>query len=395
MSHRKCIKCCRYLLGKVLDPHSLCLRCRPDPCAGDKLCVDCRHLSENQFKCFVAFWKKGDVSKVKKWSKSSGGSEEKRQLLESPGPSISRWTRRLEPFESDMLSVKVSLAQLSAALLCFALLCSVVSLMSDNSTVVAYLRNSGGTCSESLSVLAGKVLKWCESLSISLCPMFIPGHHNSIADVLSRKCVGSEWTLHPEVCRALFQVWGSPLVDLFATALTHHLPLYVSSLPDQAAWKGDAFSFPWEGLDLYTFPPFALIHRVLVRVWDSQCVRITLVAPLWPQADWFPLLLDLLVDSSQALPSWRSLLRQPHHHLLHKSPGLLRLHAWRLSSVSSELEGFHAGQLDSCPNQLDSPLLQFTRRSGESTVIGVSRGIWILALPLCEVGRFLPFSAGY
>ena len=90
------------------------------------------------------------------------------------------------------------------------LLGSVVPIMSDNSTGVAYLRHSGGTHSESLSGLAGEVLRWCESLSISLRPMFIPGRHNSIADVLSRECVGSEWTLHPEVCRALFQLWGFP-----------------------------------------------------------------------------------------------------------------------------------------------------------------------------------------
>ena len=120
---------------------------------------------------------------------------------------------------------------------CQDMLDSVVSIMSDNSMVVAYLRNSGGTCSESLSVLAGEVLRWCESLSISLRPMFFPGPHNSIVDVLSQEYVSSEWTLHPEVCRHLFQVWGSPLVDLFATALTRRLPLYVSPLPDQAAWK--------------------------------------------------------------------------------------------------------------------------------------------------------------
>ena len=97
--------------------------------------------------------------------------------------------------------------------------------------------------------------------------MFISGRHNSIANVLSWECVGSEWTLHPEVCRALFQVWGSPLVDFFTIALIRRLPLYVSSLPDQAAWKRDAFSFPWEGLNLYTLTHPSLIRRVLVSVY--------------------------------------------------------------------------------------------------------------------------------
>ncbi|MPC46620.1 hypothetical protein E2C01_040343 [Portunus trituberculatus] len=78
-----------------------------------------------------------------------------------------------------------------------ALLGSVVSVMSENSTVVAYLRRSGGTCSKPLLTLAGTVLRWCKSCSISLCPVFVPGRHNVIADVLSRECVGSEWTLHP------------------------------------------------------------------------------------------------------------------------------------------------------------------------------------------------------
>ena len=259
---------------------------------------------------------------------------------------------------------------------------SVVSVMSDNSTVVAYLRNSGGTHSESLSTLAGEVLRWCESLSISLRPRFIPGRRNAIADVLSRKCVGSEWTLHPVVCEKIFRVWGSPQVDLFATALTRRLPLYVSPLPDQGAWRQDAFSFQWMGLDLYAFPPFALIRRVLVRVRETQCVRVALVAPLWPQADWFLLLLDLLVDSPRELPQWTSLLRQPHRHLYHSHPEVLRLHAWRLSSVSSEREAFRARLLFSCPSQLDSRLPPFTRLSGRSTVVGVSRGVWIHALPL-------------
>ncbi|MPC67323.1 hypothetical protein E2C01_061497 [Portunus trituberculatus] len=89
---------------------------------------------------------------------------------------------------------------------------SVVSVMSNNSTVVAYLRKSGGTRSEPLSTLSETVLRWCESRSISLCPVFIPGCRNVIVDVLSWECVSSEWTLHPKICRKVFKVWQSPLV---------------------------------------------------------------------------------------------------------------------------------------------------------------------------------------
>ncbi|MPC41874.1 hypothetical protein E2C01_035480 [Portunus trituberculatus] len=138
----------------------------------------------------------------------------------------------------------------------------------------------------------------------------------------------------------------------------------------QGAWRQDAFSFLWDGVDLYAFPPFALIRRVLVRVRESQAVRMTLVAPLWPQADWFPLLLDLLMDSPRVLPMWQSLLRQPHRPLFHGSPEKLHLHMWRLSSVSSECEIFHTRLLSSCLVQSGSPPPQFTRRSEESFVVG-------------------------
>ncbi|MPC57665.1 hypothetical protein E2C01_051650 [Portunus trituberculatus] len=68
--------------------------------------------------------------------------------------------------------------------------------------------------------------------------------------------------------------------------------------------------------------------------------------------------------------------------VLQCSPEKLHLHAWRLSSVSSEREGFRARLLSLCLNQSGSPPPQFTRRSGESFVVGVSRGVWFLALPL-------------
>ena len=81
MSHRKCFKCSKALPGEDLDPHSLCVDCRPDNCSSDRRCNECQHLSESQFKGFVAYLKKGADAKGKKRSKSSGGSEVKRQQV--------------------------------------------------------------------------------------------------------------------------------------------------------------------------------------------------------------------------------------------------------------------------------------------------------------------------
>ena len=104
------------------------------------------------------------------------------------------------------------------------------------------------------------------------------------ADLLSRRghVVGTEWSLHPQVARSLLRVWGNPLTDLFATCLNAKLPLYCSLVPYPQAVFEDAFRHPWDDLDLYAFPPFPLVGRVIARVRESSRVAMTLVAPLWP-----------------------------------------------------------------------------------------------------------------
>ena len=59
---------------------------------------------------------------------------------------------------------------------------------------------------------------------------------------------------------------GNPSIDLFATCLNAKLPLYCSLVPDLQAVFEDAFRHPWDDLDLYAFPPFALVGRVIARV---------------------------------------------------------------------------------------------------------------------------------
>ena len=217
-----------------------------------------------------------------------------------------------------------------------------VTAMCDNSTVVAYVNKQGCTVSRALCLLTSRLLRWTESFDVHLDARYLPGENNVLADVLSRRgqVVGTEWSLHPQVARSLLRVWGNPSIDLFATCLNAKLPLYCSLVPDPQAVFEDAFRHPWDDLDLYVFPPFALVGRVIARVQQSSRVAMTLVAPLWPEKEWFADLLLLLTQPPLALPCWDKLLRQPHCSLFHQGVHALRLHAWRLSSDTTESRAF-------------------------------------------------------
>ena len=225
-----------------------------------------------------------------------------------------------------------------------------VTAMCDNSTVVAYINKQGGTVSRPLCLLTSRLLRWTESFDVHLEARYLPGESNVLADVLSRRgqVVGTEWSLHPQVARALLRAWGNPSIDLFATCLNAKLPLYCSLVPDPQAVFEDAFRHPWDDLDLYAFPPFALVGRVIARVQQSSRVAMTLVAPLWPEKEWFADLLLLLTQPPLVLPCWDRLLRQPHCNLFHQGAHALNLHAWRLSSDTTESRAFREGLLESC-----------------------------------------------
>ena len=81
----------------------------------------------------------------------------------------------------------------------------------------------------------------------------------------------------------------------------------------------------------------ALLGKVLSRVWQSRNCSMTLVAPLWADRDWFADLLLLLTHQPLALPLWDDVVHQPHNDLLRPGVPALKLHAWRLSSNSSEV----------------------------------------------------------
>ena len=143
-----------------------------------------------------------------------------------------------------------------------------VTVMCDNSTVVAYVSKQGGTHSRSMCELMSRLLKWTESIDVHLEARYLPGQNNVLADLLSCRdqAIATEWSLHRQVAKALLSAWGSPSIDLFASRLNAQLPVYCSLVPDDQATLEDAFRHPWDDLDVYAFPPFALLGKVLSRV---------------------------------------------------------------------------------------------------------------------------------
>ena len=132
-------------------------------------------------------------------------------------------------------------------------------------------------------------------------------------------------------------------------------------VPDPQAVFEDAFRHSWDDLDLYTFPPLLLVGRVIARVRESSWVAMTLVAPLWPEKEWFADLMLLLTQPPLTLPWWDSLLRQPHCNLFHQ--GVHSAEPSRMATLKrhfrkSGFSGRAAGVLSGCLRSSTSRLYQ-------------------------------------
>ena len=55
-------------------------------------------------------------------------------------------------------------------------------------------------------------------------------------------------------------------IDLFASALSHKVPKYISWNLDQEAFAIDAFSISWANIKFYAFPPFSLIGASISKI---------------------------------------------------------------------------------------------------------------------------------
>jgi hypothetical protein len=124
-------------------------------------------------------------------------------------------------------------------------------------------------------------------------------------------------------------------VDLFASQENRQLEKYFSWMHDPNACGIDALTQDWSTLNGFANPPFALIGRILNKV-RLESATITLIAPIWVGAPWFPDLLDMSIEQPIMLPQWDRIFLPtgPHSQVPDNNPNW-QAAAWRVSAKDS------------------------------------------------------------
>ena len=223
-----------------------------------------------------------------------------------------------------------------------------VMIAMDNSTVVSYINKQGGTHSPTLLRLTVEPLLWLEAQNIIVRARHIPGCLNVIADHLSRpnQPIPTEWSLHPQIVKRIFRVWGTPEVDMFATVSNSHLPRFMSPIPEPRALAVDALSQDWQGRSMYMFPAFPLLSKVIQKLRSTQTAEVIFIAPWWPNQLWTPHLLRLCVEHPLVFPYRQDLLSQQDQKYVSDGKSY-HLHAWRLSCDTIKQQVFQTRSLGS------------------------------------------------
>lgn len=111
-----------------------------------------------------------------------------------------------------------------------------IHIQMDNIVTLTYLKKMGGTHSQLLTQISKEIWKYLFAHQIIITVEYLPGCLNIEADHQSRTVEDpEEWMLKPQIFRELCKARGTPSTDLFASRLTHQVPLYYS-------WKIDPYS---------------------------------------------------------------------------------------------------------------------------------------------------------
>ena len=202
-----------------------------------------------------------------------------------------------------------------------------VRIMSDNTSAISYINKQGGTHCMKLNDLAVDIWEYVREAGIHVSAAHIPGKHNILADIASRKFEdAAEWMLCPNTFSNLVDVYGLPEIDMFASRLNHQLPCYASWHPDPESTYIDAMRVNWKNIYLYAFPPFSMIWPLLSKIRRERVKRALVVVPRWPTQSWYPTIMKMKVEATSTTSIKSMTLRLPGTQKVHPmAPKLLLL----------------------------------------------------------------------
>lgn len=186
----------------------------------------------------------------------------------------------------------INYLELKAAFVCVNHFCSTksdihVKVFMDNMVAVNYINKMGGRM-QTLNELFRQLWFWCKNRHMWLTACHLQGVENIEADRLSRSLnIDKEWKLNDDIFHLIDTFHGTHEVDLFASSCNYQIPRYFSYLPDSRAEAIDALTASWKNLNVYCFPPFSLLGRVMQKV-KLEKVDMILIAPVWRTQHWFP-----------------------------------------------------------------------------------------------------------
>ena len=134
------------------------------------------------------------------------------------------------------------------------------------------------------------IYKLCKKYNVRLSVEWVCRDSNKVADELSRLDDPDDYMLDPVCFRTIDSAWGPHTYDRFASMKTKQLPRFCSRYLNPDCDSTDAFTVSWTNENNWLFPPPYLIPRVL-RHMQAGGERGTLIAPHWPSAPWWPLLI--------------------------------------------------------------------------------------------------------
>ena len=211
----------------------------------------------------------------------------------------------------------------------------------DNITAVAYVNKLGGTRSGRLLSVAKLIFKFCEQYNVWIRASYIPGAENVAADRASRMELDeTDWMLNRKIfeesCRMLSFF---PDIDLFASRHSNQCNCFVSWFPDPEASFVDAFTISWNNQKFYSFPPFAMIPRVIRKIVNDEGEGI-LVFPLWKAQAWYPLVLKHSVSDILVFGPSSNVLIYPYDSRSHPLANSLQIAVSVISGKRSRPRGY-------------------------------------------------------